>query len=177
MSIAFQWGDRMAFEDKFVAEILAFQVALYHSRARLEMRTDSEALHDFRIAVRRIRSLLRPMRAMSEVAALNNAAAAVGRLTTPTRDMEVMIQELESRGYPAQAQLRTVRLAASYSKILKGPALSNLFVQLDVWPSAFRAVEANGGLKHAKPQIKKTLKSKSTGCMLPWMTPNLIDTS
>nr|WP_242070876.1 MULTISPECIES: CHAD domain-containing protein [Pseudomonas] len=44
-------------------------------------RTDSEALHDLRIAVRRIRSLLRPMRALSEVAALNFAAAGVGRLT------------------------------------------------------------------------------------------------
>ncbi|MFL1481892.1 MULTISPECIES: hypothetical protein [Pseudomonas] len=31
--------------------------------------------------MRRIRSLLRPMRALSEVAALNFAAAGVGRLT------------------------------------------------------------------------------------------------
>lgn len=79
VSIAYQRDDRMSFVDKFVAEILALQVALYHSRARLEARTDSEALHDLRIAVRRIRSLLRPMRAMSEVVALNIAAAEVGR--------------------------------------------------------------------------------------------------
>lgn len=46
----------MSFLDKFVAEILALQVALYHARARLEARADSEALHDLRIAVRRIRS-------------------------------------------------------------------------------------------------------------------------
>jgi len=150
----------MSFVDKFVAEILALQVALYHSRSRLEARTDSEALHDLRIAVRRIRSLLRPMRSMIEVAALNNAAAEVGRLTTPARDLEVMIQELESRGFPSQAHLRKTRLASNYSKILKSPVLKNLFIQLDEWPSAFRSAELNGGLKQVQPQIKKALKKQ-----------------
>lgn len=150
----------MSFVDKFVAEILALEVALYHSRARLEARTDSEALHDLRIAVRRIRSLLRPMRSMSEVVALNNAAAEVGRLTTPTRDLEVMIQELEGRGFPGQAQLRKARLASSYSKILKSTALKNLFIQLDEWPPTFRLVEVNGGLKRLQPHIEKALKKQ-----------------
>lgn len=150
----------MSFVDKFVAEILGLQVALYHSRARLEAQTDSEALHDLRIAVRRIRSLLRPMRAMSEVAALNNAAAEVGRLTTPVRDLEVMIQEVKERGFPVLAQLRTARLASDYSKILKSPALKNLFIQLDEWPSTFRLAEVNGGLKHVQPQIEKALKKQ-----------------
>lgn len=150
----------MAFVDKFVAEILTLQVSLYHSGARLEMRTDDEALHDLRIAVRRIRSLLRPMRAMDEVATLNNAAAEVGQLTTPTRDLELMIQELESRGYIALAQLRKGRLATSYSRISKSSALSNLLIQLDLWPSAFRAAEAIGDLKDAQPRIEKTLKKQ-----------------
>lgn len=148
----------MLFSDKFVAEILALQVALYQSLARLEARTDSEALHDLRIAVRRIRSLLRPMRSMSQVGALNIAAAEVGRLTTPARDLEVMIQELESRGFPVQAHLRKSRLAVSYSRILKNSALKNLFTQLDEWPSSFRSVELSGGLKHLQPQIEKSLK-------------------
>lgn len=87
----------MSFVDEFVAEILTLQIALYHSRARLEARTDSEALHDLRISVRRIRSLLRPMRSISEVMALNNVAAEVGRLTTPARDLEVLIEELGRR--------------------------------------------------------------------------------
>lgn len=93
----------MSFADKFVAEIFALQVALYESLARLEARTVSEALHDLRIAVRRIRSSLRPIRSMSHVGALNIAAAEVGRLTTPARDLEIMIQELESRVFPVQA--------------------------------------------------------------------------
>ncbi|WP_434606752.1 CHAD domain-containing protein [Pseudomonas sp. Z6-20] len=69
VTIPFQRDDRMSFVDRFVAEILSLQIALYYSRARLEAGTDSEALHDLRIAVRRIRSLLRPMRSLSEVAA------------------------------------------------------------------------------------------------------------
>ncbi|WP_367253431.1 CHAD domain-containing protein [Pseudomonas sp. stari2] len=39
--------------------------------ARLEAQTDHEALHDLRIAVRRIRSLMRPFRAIPQVLALN----------------------------------------------------------------------------------------------------------
>ncbi|AVE08149.1 metal-chelation protein CHAD [Pseudomonas palleroniana] len=150
----------MSFVDKFVAEILSLQIALYHSRARLEAGTDNEALHDLRIAVRRIRSLLRPMRSLSEVVALNNAAADVGRLTTPARDLEVMIEELEERGFLDQAQLRKARLATGYSNILKSPALKNLFTQLDEWPFAFRSVEVKGGLKRLRRQIEKTLKKQ-----------------
>ncbi|MBK5400810.1 CHAD domain-containing protein [Pseudomonas sp. TH39(2020)] len=150
----------MAFVDKFVAEILALQVALYHARVRLEARTDSEALHDLRIAVRRIRSLLRPMRTLSATVVLNNAAAEVGRLTTPARDLEVMIQELEGRGFPGLAQPRKARLDSHYSRILKSPHLNNLFIQLDEWPSIFRSMEVNGGLKHIQPQIEKALKKQ-----------------
>jgi CHAD domain-containing protein len=150
----------MSFVDKFVAEILALQVALYHSRARLEAQTDSEALHDLRIAVRRIRSLLRPIRSLNEVAALNIAAAELGRITTPARDLEVMIQELEIRGLFAQAQLRKARLASNYSKILKSPVLENLFIQMDKWPPSFRLVEGAGGLMHLQTLIEKALKKQ-----------------
>jgi len=157
VSITLQRDDCMSFVDEFVAEILTLQIALYHSRARLEARTDSEALHDLRISVRRIRSLLRPMRSISEVMALNNVAAEVGRLTTPARDLEVLIEELEERGFPDLAQFRKAHLDYDYSKILKSPALKNLFTQLDEWPSIFRLAEINGGLQHVQSQIEKSL--------------------
>jgi CHAD domain-containing protein len=48
----------MAFVDQYVAEILRLEVALFHAKARLEAESDDEALHDLRIAVRKIRSLL-----------------------------------------------------------------------------------------------------------------------
>lgn len=150
----------MSFVDKFVAEILTLQVALYHTYARLEARTDSEALHDLRIAVRRIRSLLRPLRSMNEVIALNNAAAEVGRLTTPARDLEVMIQELEEKGFFREAQIRKVRLASGHVEIVESPSIKKLLIQMDDWSSAFRLAELNGGLKHIQPQIEKTLKKQ-----------------
>ncbi len=150
----------MSFVDKFVVEILALQVAVYHAHARLESRTDSEALHDLRIAVRRIRSLLRPFRSMNEVAALSEAAAEVGRQTTPTRDLEVMIQELAERGFAKQAQSRASRLSSSYDDIVKGSFINDLLIQLDEWPSSFRLAEINGELKQLQPQIKKTLRKQ-----------------
>lgn len=150
----------MSFVDRFVAEILTLQVALYHAHARLEARTDSEALHDLRIAVRRIRSLLRPLRSMSEVVALNKAAAEVGRLTTPARDLEVMIQELEEKGFAREAQARRIRLASGYVDIVGNPSIESLLAQLDDWPSSFRLAEVNGELRHIQPQIEKTLKKQ-----------------
>lgn len=150
----------MSFVDKFVAEILTLQVAVYHAYARLESRTDSEALHDLRIAIRRIRSLLKPFRSMNEVVALSDAAAEVGRQTTPARDLEVMIQELGERGFPKQAQSRASRLGSSYDEIVKGSSIKNLLIQLDDWPSNFRLAELNGELKHIQPQIEKTLRKQ-----------------
>ncbi|AWM92501.1 metal-chelation protein CHAD [Pseudomonas sp. 31-12] len=150
----------MSFVDRFVAEILTLQVAVYHALARLESRTDDEALHDLRIAIRRIRSLLRPFRSMNEVTALSDAATEVGRLTTPTRDLEVMIQELEERGFPRQAQSRQSRLVSSYSRIVNGSTIKTLMIQLDDWPTNFRMAEINGDLNHARQKIKKTFQKQ-----------------
>jgi len=128
----------MSFVDKFVVEILTLEVAVYHAHARLESRTDREALHDLRIAVRRIRSLLRPLRSMNAVVALSDTAAEIGRQTTPARDLEVMIQELEERGFTKLVKPRSSRLGSSYDDIVKGTAIKNLLIQLDDWPSGFR---------------------------------------
>lgn len=150
----------MSFVDKFVAEILTLQVAVYHAQARLESSTDREALHDLRIAVRRIRSLLRPFRSRNEVSVLSDAAVEVGRQTTPSRELEVMIQELEKRGFTEQAQFRQSRLESSYTEIVKGPSIKNLLIQLDDWPSNFRLLEINGGLNHLQSQIRKTVQKQ-----------------
>ncbi|WP_406822953.1 CHAD domain-containing protein [Pseudomonas corrugata] len=47
----------------------------YQACARLEARTNPETLHDLRIAVRRLRSLVRPFRTMPEVVTLNIASS------------------------------------------------------------------------------------------------------
>jgi CHAD domain-containing protein len=50
----------MAFIDKFVAKFIQLEVTLFHAYSRLKADTDSKALHDLRIGVRRVRSLLTP---------------------------------------------------------------------------------------------------------------------
>ncbi|NPZ33071.1 CHAD domain-containing protein, partial [Pseudomonas aeruginosa] len=66
------------FIDELLAEVIGQQVALMSAVARLEARTDGEALHDLRIALRRLRSLLRPIRGVPGVEELEHAAAEIG---------------------------------------------------------------------------------------------------
>ncbi|MDH1692551.1 CHAD domain-containing protein [Pseudomonas sp. GD03766] len=97
----------MGFVDQYVAEFVSLEVKLLNARERLRASTDDEALHDLRIAVRRIRSLLIPVRCLEGVESLKHSAAEVGRLTTPTRDLEVMAVELDARGLQACSGLLT----------------------------------------------------------------------
>ncbi|MFJ7144293.1 CHAD domain-containing protein [Pseudomonas protegens] len=150
----------MPFTDRFVAEVVNLQVRLYSACARLEARTDSEALHDLRIAIRRIRSLLKPLRSIKEMTALIEAAAEVGRQTTPARDLEVLIQELEKRKHPQLAQTRRAQLGARYAAILNGSPLSSFFEALDAWPAEFRSVEFNGGWTDIQSRIRKALNKQ-----------------
>lgn len=147
----------MAFVNEYVKEILELEVALFHARARLEAGADDEALHDLRIHIRRIRSLLGPLRSIAATSPLREAAAQVGRLTTPARDREVMAIELQARGMPAEAAVRRARLQADYQDILRDPALKRLFVALDNWPSLFRAEDAGRDSAKLKRLISRAL--------------------
>ncbi|HAB03154.1 MAG TPA: metal-chelation protein CHAD, partial [Pseudomonas sp.] len=84
--------------DHVVAQVLTLQVRLLACRERLAADTDSEALHDLRTSLRRLRSLLRPLRGLPGVEQLEQAAKALGTLTTPLRDREVLAGELLRRG-------------------------------------------------------------------------------
>jgi CHAD domain-containing protein len=152
----------MSFVDDFVAQIISLEVSLYHSRARLQANSDSEALHDLRIAVRKIRSLLRPLRKMPEIIELNQAAAEVGRATTPTRDLEVIVDELRKMGYPRQAMSRSATLTGQYRKIIGSPMLDKLFGELDRWPELFRTAQRADELADVERQIQKALKKRIT---------------
>lgn len=147
----------MSFVNRYIGEILKLQVSLYHALARLEAGTDTDALHALRISVRRIRSLLAPVRNIASMAPLRAAAADVGRLTTPVRDLEVMIHELAERGMDIEAERRRRRLRPSYVDILTSNEMNELFAKLDEWPSALRAsslANTPGGLEK---RIEKAL--------------------
>ena len=134
----------MSIVDAVVAHVFQIEISLYHACARLEGRTDTEALHDLRINVRRLRSLLKPLRGRDGVEALDEAAAAVGQLTTPVRDLEVLADELRKRGLSGPASTREAMLASHYVEILQSTALRELFARLDAWPEVGRAAEREG---------------------------------
>jgi len=147
----------MAFVDAIVAQVLLLETGLQHAYARMEARTDSEALHDLRINLRRLRSLLRPLRGREEVALVDAAAAEAGKLTTPVRDLEVLIDELERQVLTPQAAARKAILQSSYISILESSTIEQLFSRLDEWPSAFRAAERTGELRRIRKKIAKRL--------------------
>ena len=72
-----------ALVDQLVAQVIGLEVGLLSCQARLAAVTDDEALHDLRTTVRRLRSLLRPLRGLPGVEQLELAARTVGQLTTP----------------------------------------------------------------------------------------------
>ena len=143
--------------NKYVAEILQLEVRLLHARARLLAGSDSEALHDLRIATRRIRSLLIPVRHVEGMDALKAAAAEVGRLTTPTRDLEVMAEELEKKGLSRAAASRRLNLVNQYRAIAVSPVLDKFFAALDAWPSTFRSSKAGIDNKKMQRVVSKSL--------------------
>ena len=75
-----------ALVNRLVAQVLSLDIRLLACQARLTARTDPEALHDLRTTVRRLRSLLRPLRGLPGVEQLEAAASSVGDLTTPLQD-------------------------------------------------------------------------------------------
>jgi len=93
-----------ALVDRLVAQVLGLEVSLLACQARLSAATDAEALHDLRISVRRLRSLLRPLRGLPGVEQLEAAASEVGRVTTPIRDREVLAAYLHQHGQHAAAE-------------------------------------------------------------------------
>ncbi|RTF24527.1 CHAD domain-containing protein, partial [Serratia marcescens] len=52
----------MAFIEDIVTRLRRLEAALNEALLRLQQAQDSEALHDLRVCLRRIRSLLRPLR-------------------------------------------------------------------------------------------------------------------
>ncbi|WP_131108391.1 CHAD domain-containing protein [Pseudomonas sp. Sample_10] len=146
-----------AMVDRLVAHVLGLEVRLLACQARLTARTDPEALHDLRTTVRRLRSLLRPLRGLPGVEQLETAASAVGDLTTPWRDREVLAAYLLQHGQPDAAQRRLAQMADAYPAIASSAELAQLLVILDAFPRFLRASQRQGLLKGLGKRIEKRL--------------------
>ena len=143
--------------DHVVAQILALQVRLLACRERLAADTDSEALHDLRIGVRRLRSLLRPLGELPGVEQLEEAAKALGTLTTPLRDREVLAAELSNRGLDGAAQHRLEGRATTFASVAASPQLDRVLAILDAFPLFLRAAGREGLAKSLGKRVDKRL--------------------
>lgn len=126
----------------------------------------TEALHQTRIAMRRLRSLLRPWRGKGDwFVAVGNMAAELGRETGPWRDKQVLVQELEQRGAYYQAASRRAAMLTGSTLIgsdlrfrLLLLAIINLQQRLSDGRDDYR-LEPNILDDYAQKLIKKLLKT------------------
>ncbi|CAG8868821.1 hypothetical protein PS627_03204 [Pseudomonas fluorescens] len=143
--------------DHVVARILALQVRLLACQARLAADTDSEALHDLRTTLRRLRSLLRPLRDLPGVEQLEEAAKALGTLTTPLRDREVLGGQLLARGQEAAGQRRLADRTRTFSGVAASSQLQRVLAIVDVFPHFLRVADREGQVRGLHKRIDKRL--------------------
>ena len=146
-----------SFNDGLIAELIRQQVRLQACLARLAARTDDEALHDLRIALRKLRSLLRPLRGLPGVEVLDQAAGAVGALSGPLRDREVLLVELGRFEMAAAVQWRRAELERDYRRLLRRAEVRRLVTILDAWPALWRTAAGNGLLPALGTRVGKRL--------------------
>lgn len=150
----------MAFVDSLIAQLLRAQVDLWHVQARLLAETDREALHDLRIQLRRLRSLLRPLRRHAGIAPLYAAAAELGRLSSPWRDLEVLIAHLQSQGLGCVCAVREAALQSAYARLRDAQVLAPLLALLDNVPTSLRTAAQQGQLPGSKKRIRAYLHTQ-----------------
>jgi len=143
--------------DRLVAHVLGLEVRLLACQARLSARTDPEALHDLRTTVRRLRSLLRPLRGLPGVEQLEVAASGVGDLTTPLRDREVLAAWLLEHGQAQAAKRRMMQMAEAYPAVATSTELGHLLMILEAFPRFLRAAQRQRLLKGLGKRISKRL--------------------
>ena len=146
-----------AMVDHLIAEIFSLNIKLLSCHARLVESTDSEALHDLRTTVRRLRSVLRPLRGLPGLEQVEDAAKGVGALTTPLRDMQVLAAFLDEQGLEAAALKRSRYLDRACPQVASSPELNRLFGVLDQLPAFLRAQERHGLLKQLRKRIEKQM--------------------
>ncbi|MGY2292964.1 CHAD domain-containing protein [Pseudomonas sp. SDO528_S397] len=146
-----------ALVDQLVAQVVGLEVGLLSCQARLAAVTDDEALHDLRTTVRRLRSLLRPLRGLPGVEPLEAAASAVGQYTTPLRDREVLAAYLQAHGHHEAATRRLRQQPTTYRAVARSSELAHLLRVLEAFPRSIRAAQRQKLLKGLRTRIEKRL--------------------
>lgn len=148
----------MSSADFLVARLIHLQVNFHHAAERIEGSTDSEALHDLRIALRGARSLLRPLRDHPGLARLDQAAADLLRRTSAQRDTQVLAEELERRGWHVEADKRRQKVEETCRRCMHGRVARWVSAEFERWPTELRLVDADTGLRKLKRRIGKRME-------------------
>lgn len=146
--------------DHVVSRVLALQVGMLACRERLAADTDSEALHDLRTTLRRLRSLLRPLRGLPGVEQLEEAAGALGTLTTPLRDREVLAAQLVGRGHVRAGERRQEGRARTFAGVASSAQLARVLAILDAFPLFLRAADREGLTRGMRRRVDKRLEKQ-----------------
>ena len=147
----------MAFAASVIRTVSGLEVEVMHAYARIVEGTDPEALHDLRVAARRLRSLLKPLRLGALAEDLDRAAKALGQATNPIRDMEVMAAELERHGLLIPASLRRQAVLRWYRQG-SSPQIKDLLDALDAWPDGVRRAMTEGRLDDLEAEASKRIR-------------------
>lgn len=160
---------RMA--NQLLAQVLRVQIRLFACRERLRAATDAEALHDLRIALRQLRSLLRPLQTLDACRDVQQLAAELGRLTGPLRDLEVLQGHLREQGLTVAAQSRQPLVQQGYAELLVSTQLTQLLTALDDWPPLWRQAAGSGQLAGLSRRISRRLDKDRQRLVLALVDP------
>ncbi|MCO3926599.1 DUF3488 domain-containing protein [Pseudomonas aeruginosa] len=105
-----------------------------------------------------LRSLLRPIRGVPGVEELEHAAAEVGRLSGPIRDLEVLLPALAAEGLRDALAVRRPVLESGYVAVLASQPLHRLQLCLDVWPALLRTAQRHAVLDGLHGRVRKRLR-------------------
>lgn len=119
---------------QLVKQIQDLQFAYTACSARLNDPDDTEALHDLRVCLRRLRSLLKPLAKVHALKALNRAARDLAARSNPIRDLEVLLAALAAAQAPAALlEPRQAALREAYQALLDSPLRQELDDKLGRW--------------------------------------------
>jgi CHAD domain-containing protein len=148
--------------ERLLVKISMLEIKLRCCIFRLDDPADSEALHDLRICLRSLRSLLRPLRGLPAVDLLEQACAAVGQVTNPSRELQVFVSELRRLGMQQLADEYSATQRPARVQLFESSELPHLLMLLEnfapIWRLATREGCMRGLHKHIVRRLERGLK-------------------
>jgi CHAD domain-containing protein len=143
------------FAEQLLVRITLQELRLHSCCARLAAGNDGEALHALRINLRTLRSLLRPLRGLPAIDLLEQSAAALGRLSNPLRESQVLVRELQQLGLATEVADYAIDPGQAAGQLLSSTELQRLFEVFDGLPGIWRLAAREGCLRDLRKRIRR----------------------